>query len=117
MMFNHIGKSICAARNIVGMNQDELAILAHLSRPTIHRLENGDKGVSIKTLEKLINVFHDKGVELKFDGNKVVITYTFDEEKANDARTMGLERRPETVDNTTRRLPWLRVFASGSKNS
>ena len=115
-MFNHIGRGICAARNIVGMNQDELAALAQMSRPTIHRLENGDKGMSMKNIEKLINAFREKGVELRFEGNKVTISYTFDEEKANDARTMGSERRSEKVDNSVRRLPWLRVFASGGKN-
>lgn len=66
-----------AARNALNMSQTELAKLANCSRPTINRIETSDSGISPKlvTLNNIIDVFSDRGVELKFDGDEVVIKF------------------------------------------
>ena len=49
----HMGERVRAARAALGLSQHQLADLAGLSRATIARLEGGDGGVTLATLERL----------------------------------------------------------------
>lgn len=66
---------IRSLRNLFGMSQGELAKAAGVSRPTISRLEKLEAGSSIRTatLDSLVRVFSDKGVEVHFLHNDVRI--------------------------------------------
>lgn len=55
-------------RNLFGMSQNELASAAGVSRPTISRLEKleGEASIRSATLDNLMAVFAERGVEVHF---------------------------------------------------
>lgn len=55
-------------RNLFGMSQNELARAAGVSRPTISRLEKleGETSIRSSTLDNLMAVFAERGVEVHF---------------------------------------------------
>lgn len=69
--------AIRALRNAFGMSQTELAELAKCSRPTINRIETVEKASPrIDTIERLLQVFRDRGVEIQIRDTEIVICWT-----------------------------------------
>jgi len=70
-----IGLLTKALRNLFGLSQSELAELSGLSRPTISRLEKlgGDRSIKSDTLEQLLAVFRDKGVQIDMNADEIVL--------------------------------------------
>jgi transcriptional regulator with XRE-family HTH domain len=59
------------------MSQTELADLAGCSRPTINRIESIDKASPrTDTIERLMQVFRDRGVEIQISDGEVMIRFT-----------------------------------------
>ncbi len=87
---------IRAARNALNMSQSKLATLAKCSRPTINRIESLDKESSpkLETIERVLQVFSEQGIEFQFAGNEVTI-------KFNEKALLQAER------NITAKLPGL----------
>jgi len=52
-----------AARGLLNWSRDELAKLSGISKPTLHRFENGINEPETRTANKLIEVFNQHGVE------------------------------------------------------
>ncbi|WP_144223712.1 helix-turn-helix domain-containing protein [Mesorhizobium amorphae] len=52
-----------AARVLLGLRQDELADRAGVSRQMIVRIENGDLGVSLRTVEKVRTALEIGGIQ------------------------------------------------------
>jgi|AntRauTorckE5430_2_1112549.scaffolds.fasta_scaffold16558_2 transcriptional regulator with XRE-family HTH domain len=69
-----------ALRNLFGITQADLATLSNTSRPTISRLEklSGDRLARLDTLERILGVFRERGVEVTFDGEDIVLRLTHD---------------------------------------
>lgn len=66
-----------ALRNAFAMSQAELAELADCSRPTINRIESVAKASPrTDTVERLLQVFRDRGVEIQMRDTEVVIRFT-----------------------------------------
>ena len=66
-----------ALRNAFGFSQTELAALAKCSRPTINRIESLDKASPrLDTVDELLQVFRDRGVEIQIGDEDVVIRFT-----------------------------------------
>lgn len=69
--------AIRALRNAFGMSQTELAELAKCSRPTINRIETVEKASPrIETIERLLQVFRDRGVDIQIRDTDVLIRWT-----------------------------------------
>ena len=66
-----------AARYALNMSQSELALLAKCSRPTINRIESMDKESTprLETVESILKVFSDRGIELNFSDSEVLIRF------------------------------------------
>lgn len=64
-----------ALRNLFGMNQAGMAMLSETSRPTISRLEklSGERLARLDTLDRILAVFREKGVEVTFEGKDIVL--------------------------------------------
>ena len=59
------------------MSQTELADLAQCSRPTINRIESIDKASPrTDTIERLMQVFRDRGVEIQITDSDVMIRFS-----------------------------------------
>ena len=72
-----IGVIIRALRNAFGMSQSDLANAANGSRPTINRIESMDKASPrIDTVDDLLEVFREKGVEVQISDDGVVIRFS-----------------------------------------
>jgi len=65
-----VGLTVRAMRNYFGMSQTQLAELCDVVRPTISSLERGgaNRHANANTLEKVIRVFEQLGVEVELDG-------------------------------------------------
>jgi predicted transcriptional regulator len=63
-------RQLRAARALLGIDQSTLARAAHLSLPTIQRMEASDGIVrgKIESLMKLIDALHDLGIDLINEG-------------------------------------------------
>jgi transcriptional regulator with XRE-family HTH domain len=63
-------QQIRAARALLGMDQRDLAQIAHLSLPTIQRMEASDGVIrgNVESLMKLIDALERAGVELINEG-------------------------------------------------
>ena len=71
--------AIRALRHSFGMSQTELADLAQCSRPTINRIESIDKASPrTDTIERLMQVFRDRGVEIQITDSDVMIRFSQD---------------------------------------
>ena len=69
--------AIRALRNAFALSQTELAELAQCSRPTINRIESVDQASPrTATVERLLQVFRDRGVEIQIQDAQVVINWT-----------------------------------------
>lgn len=69
--------AIRALRHSFNMSQTELADLAGCSRPTINRIESIDKASPrTDTIERLMQVFRDRGVEIQISDGEVMIRFT-----------------------------------------
>lgn len=69
--------SVRALRHSFNMSQTELADLAGCSRPTINRIESIDKASPrTDTIERLMQVFRDRGVEIQISDGEVMIRFT-----------------------------------------
>jgi predicted transcriptional regulator len=71
--------AIRAMRHAFDMSQTELADLAKCSRPTINRIESIDKASPrTDTIERLMQVFRDRGVEIQITDSDVMIRFSTD---------------------------------------
>jgi transcriptional regulator with XRE-family HTH domain len=69
--------AVRALRHSFNMSQTELADLAGCSRPTINRIESIDKASPrTDTIERLMQVFRDRGVEIQISDGEVMIRFT-----------------------------------------
>jgi transcriptional regulator with XRE-family HTH domain len=69
--------AVRALRHAFDMSQTELADLAGCSRPTINRIESIDKASPrTDTIERLMQVFRDRGVEVQITDSEVLIRFT-----------------------------------------
>jgi len=70
-----VGLLTKALRNLFGLSQSELAELSGLSRPTISRLEKlgVDRSIKSDTLEQLLLVFREKGVQIDMNADEIVL--------------------------------------------
>jgi len=69
--------AVRALRHSFSMSQTELADLAGCSRPTINRIESIDKASPrTDTIERLMQVFRDRGVEIQISDGEVMIRFT-----------------------------------------
>ena len=69
--------AIRALRHAFDMSQTELADLAQCSRPTINRIESIDKASPrTDTIERLMQVFRDRGVEVQITDTEVLIRFS-----------------------------------------
>lgn len=57
-----------AARIMLGIHQEELARLARISTPTLHKIENGKKGVAIEYVERVQLALEEAGIEFIGEG-------------------------------------------------
>lgn len=74
-----IAVTLRALRNAFGMSQNELAGLADCSRPTINRIESLDKASPRSdTVDELLQVFRNRGVEIQVGDEDVTIRFTKD---------------------------------------
>lgn len=65
-----------ALRHAFGMSQTDLANLAGCSRPTINRIESLDPASPrTDTIESLLQVFRDRGVEIQINDADVVVRF------------------------------------------
>ena len=71
--------AIRSLRYAFDMSQTELAELAQCSRPTINRIESIDKASPrTDTIERLMQVFRDRGVEIQITDSDVMIRFSQD---------------------------------------
>ena len=69
--------AVRALRHAFDMSQNELADLAKCSRPTINRIESIDKASPrTDTVERLMQVFRDRGVEVQITDAEVMIRFS-----------------------------------------
>lgn len=69
--------AIRSLRHAFDMSQTELADLAQCSRPTINRIESIDKASPrTDTVERLLQVFRDRGVEIQITDSDVMIRFS-----------------------------------------
>ena len=69
--------TVRALRNAFDMSQSELADLAKCSRPTINRIETIDKASPRSdTVERLLQVFRDRGVEIQISDTDVIVRFS-----------------------------------------
>jgi DNA-binding XRE family transcriptional regulator len=69
--------AVRALRNAFAMSQTDLAHLAECSRPTINRIESVDRASPrTDTVERLLQVFRDRGVEIQIKDTEVLIRWT-----------------------------------------
>ena len=69
--------TVRALRNAFDMSQSELADLAKCSRPTINRIETIDKASPRSdTVERLLQVFRDRGVEIQIRDTDVIVRFS-----------------------------------------
>lgn len=72
-----IAVTLRALRNAFGMSQNDLAAMADCSRPTINRIESLDKASPRSdTVDELLQVFRDRGVEIQVGDEDVTIRFT-----------------------------------------
>jgi transcriptional regulator with XRE-family HTH domain len=83
-----------ALRNLYGMSQTELAKASGLSRPTISKLEklSGELNTRSDTLEQLLNVFRELGVEIDINTDDVILRIP------NDALAKALKDAVDSVE-------------------
>ncbi|MEY9629911.1 transcriptional regulator [Sinorhizobium fredii] len=68
---DHItGRQLAAARTLTGLGQVELAALAHISAPTLRRMEASDGPLTgmANNIAAVIRVLYDQGVIFLDDG-------------------------------------------------
>lgn len=70
--------AVRAVRHALDLSQAELASLAGCSRPTIHRLELGLGMTRLNTVESLVAVFRERGVDVSLEGDDLVVTFRRD---------------------------------------
>jgi transcriptional regulator with XRE-family HTH domain len=69
--------AVRALRHAFDMSQTDLADLANCSRPTINRIESIDKASPrTDTIERLMQVFRDRGVEVQITDSEVMIRFS-----------------------------------------
>jgi len=69
--------AVRALRHAFEMSQTELGDLANCSRPTINRIESIDKASPrTDTIERLMQVFRDRGVEVQITDSEVMIRFS-----------------------------------------
>lgn len=84
--------SVRALRHSFNMSQTELADLAGCSRPTINRIESIDKASPrTDTIERLMQVFRDRGVEIQISDGEVVIRFTGHAIQTATQQTVGAD--------------------------
>lgn len=59
-----IGKRLKAAREKIGLSQEDLAIMSELSVNTISLIENGDVWAKLDSIVKIVSVLKIKMVDL-----------------------------------------------------
>ncbi len=85
--------AVRALRHAFDMSQTELADLAGCSRPTINRIESIDKASPrTDTIERLMQVFRDRGVEVQITDAEVVIRFAADAINAATAESSSVEK-------------------------
>ena len=84
-----VALSIRAARTALGWSQEELAKRASISKPTIARIEMGGISPRADTLNTLMQVFKQQGVDVEMDSDEVTIKY-------NKSALMTLQDRLNT---------------------
>jgi DNA-binding XRE family transcriptional regulator len=57
-----------AARSMLGLHQEQMAKLAGISTPTLHKIENGNKRIAIEYVERLQVAFEKAGIEFLGEG-------------------------------------------------
>lgn len=57
-----------AARTMLGMHQEQLAKLAGISTPTLHKIESGKKGVALEYVERVQFALEQAGIEFLGEG-------------------------------------------------
>ena len=83
--------AVRALRHSFNMSQTELADLAGCSRPTINRIESIDKASPrTDTIERLMQVFRDRGVEIQISDGEVMIRFTGQAIQAATQQASGL---------------------------
>lgn len=83
--------AVRALRNAFAMSQTDLAKLAQCSRPTINRIESVDRASPrTDTVERLLQVFRDLGVEIHIKDAEVLIHWT---PEAIQAATQGTQKQ------------------------
>lgn len=86
--------AVRALRNAFAMSQTDLAHLAECSRPTINRIESVDRASPrTDTVERLLQVFRDRGVEIQIKDTEVLIRWT---PAAIQAAILG-DQKPENT--------------------
>ena len=84
--------AVRALRHSFNMSQTELADLAGCSRPTINRIESIDKAPPrTDTIERLMQVFRVRGVEIQISDVKVMIRFTEQAIQKATQQTSGAE--------------------------
>ncbi|MDP9630368.1 UNVERIFIED_ORG: transcriptional regulator with XRE-family HTH domain [Ensifer adhaerens] len=63
MAMHHSSDLLKAARVLLGLKQDELAEQANIARHTLRRLEAGKENVTKNTVEAIVKVLEEKGIE------------------------------------------------------
>jgi len=85
--------AVRSLRHAFDMSQTELADLASCSRPTINRIESIDKASPrTDTIERLMQVFRDRGVEVQITDSEVVIRFTGDAINAATGNSLSEEK-------------------------
>ena len=62
MIFNTIGERICYCRNLLGLTQNEFAILYNISKPTIARWELNIVEIPHRRIKTLLNLYSQNGL-------------------------------------------------------
>lgn len=68
MLLSEVGNKVKKRRNELGLTQPDLARMAEVSLNTLYLLESGRFNVSLKTLEKILDVL---GLEINLEIKKL----------------------------------------------
>ena len=71
-----VALAIRAARTALGWSQQELALKASISKPTIARIEMSGISPRADTLNTLMQVFKGQGVEVTIGNEEVLVKYS-----------------------------------------
>lgn len=82
-----------ALRNAFNLSQIGLAEKAGCSRPTVNRMETlGDASPRTDTVDDVLRVFREQGVEVQVSDEEVVIRFT---KKALENAAAGISQSPQ----------------------